>query len=132
KLKALKVYLNVNDISHLAKLCTPLSDEKYKVQAFTTEEVKKLLKSCDMTTYIGIRDYTMMLTFADTGLRVRELSNLQVKDFNKAEASLFVDKAKNGYSRYAPISEEVSKMIDLLISLNSENNHIFQSLRGDQ
>lgn len=132
KLKALKTFLRVNNIEHLAKLCTPLSDEKYKVQAFTTEEVRKLLNSCDLTTYIGIRDYTIMLTFADAGIRVKELSNLTVNDFNKNEHSLFIREAKNGYSRYAPISKEVVKMIDLLISLNSENDYIFQSLQGNQ
>lgn len=132
KLKAIKTFLRVNDLPKVAEHCSPLPDEKYKVKAFTTEEVNKLLRSCDLNSYIGLRDYTMMLVFADTGLRVKELCNLRVSDFNRADGSTLISETKNKFSRYAPISDEVRRMVDVLVSLNSGDEYVFQSLNGRQ
>lgn len=132
KLKALKTYLRVNNLPKVAEHCSPLPDDKYKVKAFTTEEVNKLLNTCELSTFIGIRDYTMMLVFADAGIRVKELCNLVESDFNRQNGSLFIREAKNGYSRYAPISDEIVKMLVVLISVNPGDEYVFQSLQGRQ
>lgn len=132
KLKALKRFLRANGLTNLASYCSPLPDEKYKVKAFTLDEVTRLLASCDLETFIGFRDYVMMLVFADTGIRVSELSRLVYGDFNPQEGTLFIRESKNYYSRYTPINDEVAKLVRTLTSLNASDGYIFQSIHGRQ
>jgi len=54
------------------------------------EQVQKLLNSPNQRTYEGYRNYVMLLTFLDTGVRLSELAGLKLKDVNLACRSLQV------------------------------------------
>lgn len=134
KLKAIKTFFKTNDMSHIADHCSPLVADKNVIPVFSSEQVRQLLDTCDLTSYIGVRDYVMMLVFADTGIRVKELIGLRVKDFHPSNGALHIRHSKNKYDRYAPISEEVSTMVEALISLNvrkDPNAYVFQSIHGE-
>jgi integrase/recombinase XerD len=47
---------------------------------FTKRQLKLLLDAPDVTTFIGLRDLAVMLTFAHTGIRLTELTFLLVQD----------------------------------------------------
>src|SRR5437660_634858 len=53
---------------------------KRVVSAFTTEQVEKMLESCDLSTEIGFRDYVILLLLLDTGVRLSEICGLRVHD----------------------------------------------------
>jgi integrase/recombinase XerD len=46
----------------------------------TKRQLKLLLDAPDVTTFIGLRDLALMLTFAHTGIRLSELTSLRVQD----------------------------------------------------
>ncbi|HCU22592.1 MAG TPA: hypothetical protein DF698_06855 [Candidatus Atribacteria bacterium] len=40
------------------------------------------MKACDKTTWEGFRNYVILLTFLDTGIRLSKLLSLTLKDVN--------------------------------------------------
>lgn len=52
------------------------------VQTFTDEQVGKLLEGCDRKTYIGLRNYAMLMVFLDTGVRVSEMIGIKLSDID--------------------------------------------------
>jgi len=53
-------------------------------------QVKALLEAPRQGTYEGLRNYAIMLTFLDTGIRLNELTKLNLKDINLTNRSLRV------------------------------------------
>ncbi len=48
------------------------------IHAFTPEQMDALLGVCDLDTASGFRNYTVLLVFMDTGIRVSELCSLRL------------------------------------------------------
>lgn len=71
-------YVNTNPAKNLEKLKTP----KVIIKAFEDEEIKKLLAQPDRSTFVGYRDYTIMLVLLDTGMRLIELHNMKLHDID--------------------------------------------------
>jgi len=67
-------YLAQNPAGRVEKLKT----EEVLIVALTVDQVKKLLKTADRSTFTGLRDYTMLLLMLETGMRLSELSGLKV------------------------------------------------------
>lgn len=49
---------------------------------FTSKEIQALLTQCDRKTAIGMRNYAIVLTLLDTGLRAAELVSLRMGDMD--------------------------------------------------
>lgn len=122
RLRTIKCYLkwlhenkhieeNINIKLKLVK--TPLD----AVKPLTDTEVKKLLKSCDMTTYAGFRDYTAMVVILDCGIRSKELVLLKIKDIDLKQGLLTVraEVSKTRVSRQLPLSVKTCKLLRELI-----------------
>jgi site-specific recombinase XerD len=54
--------------------------EKRIPAPFSPEEIQKLLAGCDRTTLLGARNYAMIMTLLDTGLRAAEFCTLRAGD----------------------------------------------------
>lgn len=63
---------------------------KRLIKTFTDEQVAVLLEGCDRKTYVGLRNYTMLMTFLDTGVRVSELINIKLNDVDWTQRLLNV------------------------------------------
>lgn len=74
---------------------------------FTDEQVRKLLKSCDMTTFMGVRDYTLMLFLLDTGMRIKETRETDIHDIDWKENYVLVRAPKGYRQRKVPISDQL-------------------------
>ena len=71
----------LTDTNVVARLRSPQSVKKV-VPAFTIEHIEKMLATCDVNTDMGFGDYVILLLFLDTGMRLSELSGLNVDDVN--------------------------------------------------
>ena len=71
---------------------------------FTDEEVIRLLDALKQPTVAGKRNYTMALLLLDTGIRVSELVNLQLKDVS-LEGSYFKVRGKGSKERLVPLGQ---------------------------
>ncbi len=50
------------------------------IGSFTIQHLQAMFAACDLRTRLGFRDYTLLLTLIDTGIRVSELCGLKVGD----------------------------------------------------
>lgn len=75
------------------------------IQPFTDAQLRTLFKACDLNTFTGTLDYTIMATLLDTGVRIGELLSADITDFNLTEGSLLIRKPKGQKQRYVPLSE---------------------------
>jgi integrase/recombinase XerC/integrase/recombinase XerD len=60
----------------------PPKTEKKIIRPFTVEDINKLLLLCDAKTFMGIRNRALILVFLDTGLRLREMTDIQLRDID--------------------------------------------------
>jgi site-specific recombinase XerD len=54
----------------------------FVIATFTTVQMQALLDTCDLTTAMDVRNYTVLLVFMDTGIRVSELCGLRLDDIH--------------------------------------------------
>ena len=67
-------------------------------------QMKAILHSFDTKTYLGMRNYTIIRLFLDTGMRLSELSQLQLNEVNLEEGFVLV----HGKGGLLPISVPLS------------------------
>ncbi|PMQ01094.1 MAG: hypothetical protein CBR30_07740 [Dictyoglomus sp. NZ13-RE01] len=66
----------------------PNSLPKQYPYVLNDEQVFRLLKACPKKPFKDFRNYTIILKFLDTGIRLSELLNLTVNDVNLIKRSL--------------------------------------------
>lgn len=80
------------------------------IPIFTEEQLLQLLASIDIASPVGYRDYTIILTLLDTGIRCSELTGLRLTDVN-LESRLFKVWGKGSKERMVPIGAKVQKAL---------------------
>lgn len=74
-------------------------------------EMKRLLNQPDTATVLGFRDRTLYEVFYSTGLRVSEAIRLRVRDFDPAQATLFIAASKHCKDRYVPLGQTACRFL---------------------
>jgi site-specific recombinase XerD len=92
-----------------ARLKIPKAPKKV-IPIFTEEQLRQLFGAVDVTSPIGYRDYAIMLTLLDTGIRCNEFNRLRLPDVN-FESRLFKVWGKGSRERLVPIGAKVQKAI---------------------
>jgi site-specific recombinase XerD len=86
-----------------------------QIPAFLTkQEVHQLLKGCDKSTSMGLRDYTILRLALGLGLRACEISNLTLEDFDW-DNGVVVIRGKGSKISHLPITQDLGD--DLVIYL---------------
>ena len=80
------------------------------ISPLTPAQMRKVLHSFDPNTYLGLRNYTIVRLFLDTGMRLGELSRLQLNEVNLEDGFVMVH-GKGGRDRYVPIGREMVKCL---------------------
>lgn len=80
-------------------------------KTFTEEEIERIHASYDLNTPTGIRDYAIALCFTELGLRVSEVANLSLDDFNWREGKVNVKRNKTHMERELPLSQKAGEAI---------------------
>lgn len=89
----------------MKKVTKPKVNRK-PVKPFTATELKKLLEAKQST-----RLKTMQLVLLDTGLRVSELCNLKVEDFDQNNGRLYVKSGKGNKDRIVYLGKKTQKLL---------------------
>ncbi len=84
--------------------------EKKVIRPFTPDEIKKLLLLCEERLFTGLRDKALILTFYDTGLRLKEITNIQLENIDLKREIIKV-MGKGARERYVRISTATQKAI---------------------
>jgi len=93
-----------------AAVLTSVKAPKDAIATFSHDELVRLLRQPDQSTFTGLRDYTILLLLLDTGIRIGELLNLRVDDLHMQEMELTV-KGKGSKERRVPFQKTCAKAL---------------------
>jgi integrase len=80
-------------------------------RTLTDEQLRQFLACFDRSTPTGHRNYAMALCQVDLGLRVSEVSALDIEDVDWREATLRIVGGKAGRTRVLPLTKGVGRAI---------------------
>lgn len=116
---------NVHSIKH----------EKQLPSILTGDEVNLLLEQPDLTDFKGKRDKAMLELLYATGIRVTELINLNISDYNRSVGYIFCRSSNR--ERIIPLYHEAVKSVDRylsevrrLIVSSDEEKALFVNING--
>ena len=114
------------DIEHIIRKRVPQPRfRRQPVEAFTEDDVRRLLASCDYNDSwrtkwgrnartkrpTALRDRAIMLTLLDSGLRASELAGLRMSDFDKDRGQLMIRHGKGDKRRVVYLGDSARKAL---------------------
>ena len=112
--------------------------EEDKPRPANKDDLIKLLSVIPTYTYVGIRDYTLILLMADTGIRPAEIVRLKEDHLNLARSSIILTKdiTKTKRERITPISDGVKssliKFNKIIESVFEDRKYLFLTEQGEK
>jgi len=97
------------DENPFRKLKVPKAPKKV-IPIFTEEQLRQIFEGIDITSPTGYRDYTIIVTLLDTGIRCSELTGLGLSDVN-LDSRLLKVRGKGSKERLVPIGAKMQKAI---------------------
>lgn len=127
-----KVY--VNYLLQIEKQKVYLPEEHYKKEAspikiLSIEQVKELEQGC-----ISPREQVVLHCLYSLGLRLSEVSNLEIEDIDIEKQHLLIRKSKTKKQRQVPINKKSLQIITHYIDQQrpiNKGNKLVQGLKGD-
>lgn len=106
--------------------------EKRQVSFLTRDEVEALLAAPNRESWSGRRDYALLLTAVQTGLRCSELADLRIQDLVLEHGAHVRCRGKGRKERCTPLRKEVlATLRSWLLECTSEpTSPVFPSKRG--
>ncbi|WP_373230396.1 tyrosine-type recombinase/integrase [Cohnella sp.] len=91
------------------------------IQTFDEDQLVALLEQPKKNTFAGVRDYTLIMLFLETGVRVREMSEIKVSDINWERNSITV-RGKGDKERFVYFQEKMRQLLLQYLQFRS-NSH---------
>ncbi|MFE8695966.1 tyrosine-type recombinase/integrase [Cytobacillus sp. FJAT-53684] len=109
-----------------------LKDRKRVIPTFSKEQLNKLFRQPDLTTFTGVRDYTIMLLMLETGIRVNELAGLSLIDIRWEDNLIVIRNAKSYRERLVPIQNDMKQQLKKYIAIRGyvESEGLFVTVDG--
>ncbi len=109
-----------------------LKVRKDNIQTFSIKQLKQLLGAADRRTFTGFRDYTFMLLILETGLRLSEITAVELEDIKFPEGQIFVRHTKGHLHRYVPIQHKMKEQLRRYMKIRGtcETQRLFVTISG--
>ena len=88
-----------------SELELPRQEKRLPEQALTRPQIQAVLSVPDVLDPLGLRDRAILELFYSSGLRRRELTNLEITDLNHERETMQVRKGKGNKDRIAPLGK---------------------------
>ena len=108
-------YLTANITTSIEKL----REKKLVIVTLDESEIQAMFKACDLKTFTGVRDLTIMKTLLDTGMRLKELVLLKTEDILFRDNLILVD-GKGLKERVVPLGPELKKVLKEYLAVRGE------------
>lgn len=105
------------------------------VETFTKEQIEQLLSVIDKTTFVGVRDETIILLILETGVRVNELRNIKLHDIKWGDNVILITEPKNNKERYIPMQRKMKTKLRKYVDIRGDilgNDFVFITIDNDQ
>jgi site-specific recombinase XerD len=100
---------DIIELNPFSKVIVPKAPKKVIIP-FSSEQICSLLSMIHKKSPIGFRDWTIILTLLDTGIRVTELTDLNLENVSLLQRSLKIS-GKGNKERTVPIGMSVQRAI---------------------
>ena len=107
------------------ELALPSINRPNKIPVVLSKAEAKII----FKTAIHIRERIMFALTYDTGLRIGELVNLQIKDVDLDRRMVHIRKTKNNKERYVPMSVHSVRGIKKQLAINSPQVYLFENIQ---
>ncbi|MEK4284023.1 MULTISPECIES: tyrosine-type recombinase/integrase [Ureibacillus] len=94
-----------------------LKDRKHVIETFDIKQISQMLKACDVRTFVGFRDYTIIMLLLETGIRANELIGIQVTDIIWHDKVIRIRNAKGQYERFVPIQKKMIEQLKKYVAI---------------
>lgn len=92
------------------------------IQPFDEAELKQLFAIPDKSTFVGYRDYCIMLVLLDTGVRLIELENMKLSSID-FDNNKFLVMGKGAKEREVPFQDTTKQYLQRYIKLRGSEDH---------
>lgn len=135
-IKSFYQFVKIDDPSLLINIQEILSikNKKFTKQLMdymTTDETKELLESVDISTNKGKRDLVLLNLLYDSAMRVEEITNVKVMDFNLSDNPTLTILGKGRKYRQIPIMIKTRDIIKKYIDENKLTNSYYLFSNSD-
>ncbi|CAI9386105.1 MULTISPECIES: tyrosine-type recombinase/integrase [unclassified Bacillus (in: firmicutes)] len=109
-----------------------VKEKRTIIQTFSRDQIHALLRQPDRETFTGLRDYTIMMFLLETGVRIRELCDIQVHDINFNDGVVRID-GKGNKERFVPIQRTMKKQLSLYLRVrgNLDTGTLFVNIDNE-
>lgn len=106
--------------------------EKRIIETFSNAQIKTLLETPNRATFTGYRDYVIMSTLLDTGVRISELAGMCIQDIDWKERTVLVY-GKGRKERIVPFSRALEKHLRTYLEIRGvlDTDHIFVNIDNE-
>ncbi|USB34267.1 tyrosine-type recombinase/integrase [Paenibacillus sp. YPG26] len=101
---------------------TLIKQKRTVVSTFTPDQLRLLIAQPDQKTFVGVRDRVIMMLFSETGVRVRELSDIKISDINWRDGVIKID-GKGYKQRLVPFQSVMRKELGKYLTLRGSLDH---------
>lgn len=121
---------------HIFQRLQPPKVPQILIEPLTEDEIRRLITAISQDTLEGARNYAVLLLFLDTGIRLSELVNLELRhiDFVAGEFKVF---GKGAKERIVPMGLNTRRAVlrykehARAEPMNANDLHLFLSMAGD-
>lgn len=109
-----------------------IKSERRIIETFSNTQIKTLLDAPNRSTFTGYRDYVLMMTLLDTGVRVSELAGLRLQDVDWRDRTLKVY-GKGRKERLVPFSRTLEKHLREYTEMRGviDTDHVFVNIDNE-
>src|SRR5699024_1756746 len=91
------------------------------IETFTREQIREILSQPDRNLFVGLRDYAIMITLLETGVRVRELCDIKVDDVRFSDDQILI-RGKNSEDRLVPFQSQTRKVLKHYVKARGDSH----------
>lgn len=134
RLRAIRAFFNYLEKERMisdnpATELSLIKQKKEVIETFSREQLRSILRQPNLETFTGLRDYTLMLFLVETGVRVRELTEISVKDIRWEDSQVLIN-GKGYKDRLVPIQATTKRQLRKYIAVRGEvaNDALFVTI----
>ncbi|WP_170308092.1 tyrosine-type recombinase/integrase [Paenibacillus dakarensis] len=121
-------FIEVNPVKGIGTI----KSERRIIETFSNAQIKVLLDTPNRSSFTGYRDYVIMLTLLDTGVRISELAGIKTHDIDW-QARVICVYGKGRKERLVPFSRSLEKQLRLYLEIRGvlDHDHVFVNIDND-